>query len=100
MNERKMRYGIGLFVLGALVFLGVLIWLFGAFPTRFQQHARYEVLFSDATGIAVGAPVRRQGVRVGEVEKVELDDQSGKVRVNLALDRKHPILTGDVPTLV
>jgi phospholipid/cholesterol/gamma-HCH transport system substrate-binding protein len=100
MNDRAMRFRIGVFVLAALLLLAVLITLFGSFPSLFKRHAEYVVKFQDAPGIAQGTPVRRSGVRIGEVSRLELDDETGEVRVTINIERRYRLRRIDVPTLV
>jgi phospholipid/cholesterol/gamma-HCH transport system substrate-binding protein len=100
MNDQKLRFRIGLFVLGALILLGGLMVLFGRSPTWFKRQNRYTVLFADAGGLAPGTPVRRSGFRIGEVEDLALDEETGAVRVTLALDKEHVLRSQDQPTLV
>ena len=40
-------------------------------------------------GIEVGTPIRKSGVRIGQVSAVELDPDSGQVRVRIAVNRKY-----------
>jgi phospholipid/cholesterol/gamma-HCH transport system substrate-binding protein len=100
MNDQKLRFRIGLFVLGALILLGGLAVLLGRSPTWFKRHNRYTVVFADAAGVAPGTPVRRSGVRIGEVEDLVLDEETGEVRVILAIDTEHVLRPQDQPTLV
>ncbi len=100
MNEQSMRFRIGVFVLAALILLLVLVTLFGGFPALFRRTDQYTVVFDDASGVSTGTPVRRSGVRIGEVDKVELDDASGKVRVTLLIDKPHPLYQSDQAVLV
>jgi ABC-type transporter Mla subunit MlaD len=95
MNEQGLRFRIGIFVLMSMLLLGVLIVLFGRFPKLFRVQDRYTVIFDQASGVTAGTPVRRSGVRIGEVEKVELDDVTGKVRVTVLVDRAHPLFEND-----
>src|SRR5690349_10601143 len=80
MSEQTMRFRMGIFVLATMVLLAVLITLFGSAPTLFTRFNRYTVVFSDAPGVAQGTPVRRSGVRIGQVEKFYLDSETGRVR--------------------
>jgi phospholipid/cholesterol/gamma-HCH transport system substrate-binding protein len=100
MNDRAMRFRIGIFVLAALLLLAVLVTLFGTFPSMFKRHTEYVVRFQDAPGIAQGTPVRRSGVRIGEVSRLALDDVSGEVRVTILIERNYRLRRIDVPTLV
>ncbi len=59
MSERALRFRLGLFVVIALILLACLVLLFGSLPGWFRQTKRYYVLFKDAPGISIGAPVRR-----------------------------------------
>jgi phospholipid/cholesterol/gamma-HCH transport system substrate-binding protein len=100
MNEQSMSFRVGVFALAALLLFAVLIILFGGVPTVFKAQDRYSILFDQATGVAPGTPVRRSGVRIGQVEKVELDDATGKVRVSILIDRPHLLYEDDQPVLV
>jgi ABC-type transporter Mla subunit MlaD len=95
-----MRFRIGLFVLGALVLLAALVTVFGSAPRLFKSQHEYLVTFSDAPGIGAGTPVRRSGVRVGEVKAVDLDNDTGEVRVHLLIDRHYTLHRNERPTLV
>jgi phospholipid/cholesterol/gamma-HCH transport system substrate-binding protein len=100
MNEQTLRFRVGVFVLAGFILLAVLITLFGGFPTFFSRHDTYTVIFNDAPGVARGTPVRRSGVRIGEVQRVDLDDATGKVRVTIVVERSHPIYESDQVVLV
>lgn len=100
MNDQAMRFRVGVFVLASLILLAVLITLFGGFPALFKAQNPYTVIFSDAPGVGPGTPVRRSGVRIGEVQHVELDDATGEVRVRIAVDRRYTIRDNDQPTLM
>jgi phospholipid/cholesterol/gamma-HCH transport system substrate-binding protein len=100
MNERTMRIRIGLFVLAATVLLGALIVLFGSLPATFRRANLYTIRFTDAPGVAPGTPVRRSGVRIGEVRDLVLDDDRGIVRVQIAVEPRYTIRHNDQATLV
>ena len=99
MNEQTMRFRLGIFVLGSVILLAVLLILFGGFPNLFRRYDHYTVLFNDASGLSPGTPVRRSGVRIGEVEKVELDNETGKVRVGIKVDSRYTLRKGDQPVV-
>jgi phospholipid/cholesterol/gamma-HCH transport system substrate-binding protein len=99
MTERGMRIWIGVFVLGSLLLLGVLIILFGSAPNLFKRTRQYTVRFNVATGLNPGSPVRRSGVRIGEVKSVDLDEEEGDVRVTLAIDPRYTIRKSEQPVL-
>jgi ABC-type transporter Mla subunit MlaD len=100
MDEQGMRFRIGVFLLTAIILFAVIIMLFGSAPGLFTSHDRYYVVFDHAQGVAAGTPVRRSGVRIGQVEKVELDDATGKVRVTIVIEKSHHLYQGDEPVLV
>jgi phospholipid/cholesterol/gamma-HCH transport system substrate-binding protein len=100
MSERNLRIRLGIFVVMSLVMLGGLILLFGSLPTFFRNANRFTIDFNDAPGISQGSPVRRSGVRIGEVTDVRLDDESGKVHVDVAIESKYTIRHNEKPTLV
>jgi len=100
MTEQGMRFRIGLFVLAALVLLASLVTLFGSMPVLFKAQHEYTVTFKDAPGIGAGTPVRRSGVRIGEVKTIDLDNDTGEVHVHLLIDRQYRLRRGEKPTLV
>lgn len=100
MNEGRLRFRLGLFVLLALVLFGALVLMFGSLPTLFKRTTAYWVRFTDAPGLTTGAPVRRSGVRIGEVSQVVLDEERGIVRVQLAIDAPHTLRRSEQATLV
>src|SRR5207302_4254610 len=100
MNSKDIRFRVGLFVLGSLVLLAALITAFSGFPAIFTQHNRYTIVFPEAPGVAAGTPVRRSGVRIGEVASVKLDDETGQVRVEITIERRYTLRRNDQATLV
>jgi phospholipid/cholesterol/gamma-HCH transport system substrate-binding protein len=101
MSDRSMRVGLGTFVILALVLLTALVVLFRSLPRFFTNAVPYTVIFPEAPGVSQGTPVRRAGVRIGEVTRVTLDDSDGgRVRVAITVDRDHPVRHNEQATLV
>jgi phospholipid/cholesterol/gamma-HCH transport system substrate-binding protein len=85
--------------------LALLLWplLVPAAPAaepNVRRGTTYTVLFNEAPGVSPGTPVRRSGVRIGAVREVALDNETGVVRVVLAIDAGNTIRKNEVPTLV
>src|SRR5262245_21821945 len=99
MNEQNLRFRFGVFVLMSLILLAVLTILFGGFPSYFKKTDEYKIIFTNALGVAPGTPVRRSGVRIGEVRSVKLDNTTGKVEVIIRVDEVNVLPKGDRPTL-
>jgi phospholipid/cholesterol/gamma-HCH transport system substrate-binding protein len=100
MNDQAIRFRFGIFVLASLILLAVLTILFGGFPSYFKRIESFTIIFANAQGVAPGTPVRRSGVRIGEVRSVALDNDTGKVNVVIGIDDKYFLRKGDRPTLV
>jgi phospholipid/cholesterol/gamma-HCH transport system substrate-binding protein len=99
MNDQAMKFRLGVFVLGAAILLAILIILFGRAPMVFTRQVEYYVTLTQAPGVQPGTPVRKSGVKIGEVESVDLQPETGQVTVQIAVDRKYQLLQGDVATL-
>src|SRR4051794_6369448 len=99
MNEQAIRFRLGVFVFAALLILALLVTLFGGLPNIFKQTAAYSIIFQSANGLAVGSPVRKSGVKIGEVRSVDLDDLTGKVNVAIEVDKDITLRQSDRPTL-
>ena len=89
MADRALRLRLGLFMGGSLIALAGLVVLFGGAPQVFSTDARYTILFPEAPGIGPGIPIRKSGVRIGQVIALDLDPVSGQVKVRIAVDRKY-----------
>src|SRR5262249_46993772 len=99
MSDRNYRLRLGLFVLVALLLLGGLIALFGGAPSWFLKRNDYTIIFNDAPGISPGTPIRKSGVKVGEVGSITLDDATGEVHVQARLDPKFRPRTSEEPVI-
>jgi phospholipid/cholesterol/gamma-HCH transport system substrate-binding protein len=99
-SPQTLRFRLGLFTIACLTLLVGLAIMFGSMPTLFRSGHVHTLCFTDAPGVAVGTPVRRSGVRVGEVTAVALDADSGEVRVKVRIDRSYTLRRNDRPTLV
>jgi phospholipid/cholesterol/gamma-HCH transport system substrate-binding protein len=95
-----MRIGLGLLVTVAFVLLGTLVVLFRSLPRIFHTSTPYTVVFSEAPGVGIGTPVRRSGIRIGEVTGVDLDDETGAVRVAIGVDKQFALRRYEQPTLI
>ena len=100
---------VGLFVLVGLIILGVAIFYVtgaGVFGPKY----RLNTFLPEVAGLAAGAPVRLDGVEIGNVERITLvprergrpPDKMHNIEVGMRLDRKYQndILTDSVATLV
>ena len=99
-NSKALRFRLGLFVILAAVLFAALIVMFGSLPTFFKRTSNYTVRFVDAPGLTVGSPVRRSGVRIGEVRDITLDEERGIVIAKLGVDAPYTLRRNEVPTLV
>src|SRR5947209_9132749 len=102
MNERVMQFRIGMFVIVAGRVLTMLIVWFGESPSLLRDHVYVTVRYDEAPGVAEGIPVRKSGIRVGEVTAIAFDERPNQpdgVLVTLSLDRKYHFKEGSVPKL-
>ena len=56
MNDQAIRFRIGVFMLMALILLGVLILMFGGLPSYFKMTSSYTIVFNNAPGVGPGTP--------------------------------------------
>lgn len=99
MAERRVGFRLGVFVAGSFIALTGLAILFGGTPQLFTNRTRYTLLFPEAPGIAPGTPVRKSGVRIGDVTALDLDEASGQVRVTIQVDKKFLPRQGEEPAI-
>jgi phospholipid/cholesterol/gamma-HCH transport system substrate-binding protein len=92
MTTRAQKVRLGVFmVLALLLFLGAVATLAGM--KLWNPRDRYHVRFSESiSGLEVGSTVKMKGVRVGQVEKIEINKENVEsVVVTLTLNPKTPV---------
>lgn len=100
MNERTLQLRVGLFVLAATAIAAVLIVQFGDIQKYWRKTYAVAVHFDEAQGTHPGCPVRMNGVTIGEVSDVVLDDAEPGVLVILKIEENRRIRRDARPALV
>ncbi|MFM1903818.1 MAG: hypothetical protein RLZZ440_1718 [Planctomycetota bacterium] len=98
MNDRVMQFRVGVVVLATAIIAGILIVLFGDLPSLVQSTYPLKMSFADARGIADGTPVRKNGILVGRVQSVVLDERGG-VSVVADIDSYVPVYRDEQPRI-
>ena len=96
MDERVVKFRVGVMVLSTLFLAGILVLLFG--DARSLVHGRYTVYmhFTDAPGVTDGTPVRKSGILIGRVTRVSFADQGGVI-VEAKIDGNVKLHRSEVP---
>src|SRR5690242_6032332 len=93
-DSRRRNVLIGLFMLGGLFSLGVLIVKFGEAQSWFGKRYHLTAVFTSVSGVRQGTQVYLNGVWVGDVAKADLADRSDPTRgivVDMEVDRKYTV---------
>lgn len=99
MTERQLQFRVGLFVLMAITTGAVLIIQFSNVRAYWQKTYALAIHFDEAPGIQPGSPVRQNGIGIGSVRKVQLDEELGGVLVIVEINEKFRIRLDSRPTL-
>lgn len=86
MDERVIRFRVGIVVLTAACITFLLVMLFSAQRRLFRQTYTVYVRFPAAPGVGDNTPVRKSGIPIGRVTNIKLLDDSG-VRLTLRIDQ-------------
>ncbi len=95
MDERVLRFRVGVVVVAAAIITIILITLLGAWPSPFKERNTFDIRFSEAPGVTVDTPVRKSGIQIGRVSKVELGDD-GDVWLKLQIDAEYKIRKNEI----
>ena len=98
MNDRVMQFRVGVMVLATAIIAGILIVLFGDLPSLVQATYPLKMEFADARGVSEGTPVRKNGILVGRVTDVTLNERGG-VSVAADIDSYVPIYKDEQPRI-
>jgi len=97
-NDRVMQFRVGVMVLATAIIAGILIVLFGDLPSLVQATYPLKMDFADARGVSQGTPVRKNGILVGRVASVTLNERGG-VSVVADIDSYVPIYKDEQPRI-
>lgn len=98
MDENKLKFGVGVLVISSIGAAIILTFLFGAFPSVFNNEYALNVRFDSAEGIGLNTAVYRDGVQIGRVSKIKLRPEGG-VLVSLAMDGEQRLTHEYVPQI-
>jgi phospholipid/cholesterol/gamma-HCH transport system substrate-binding protein len=100
MDDNGYRFGVGVLVLASAIIGVLLIAFFGAVPKFWGERYRFTVNFPSAPNVGIDTPVRKNGVLIARVAKVELRQQrGGGVDLLLEIDGDYKLLVGEVPRI-
>jgi phospholipid/cholesterol/gamma-HCH transport system substrate-binding protein len=88
MDERTVQFRVGVMVLATIIILGILLLLFGDLPSLVKGTYNVRFEFAQAPGVTSDTPVRVNGVLIGRVQSVELDERVG-VMVVAKIEEKY-----------
>jgi phospholipid/cholesterol/gamma-HCH transport system substrate-binding protein len=98
MDENRLKFGVGVLVISSIGIGIILTFLFGAFPSVFNNDYNLSVVFPSAEGVGLNTKVVRDGVAIGRVSDIELRDEGG-VLITLTMDSEFPISHRYVPRI-
>ena len=90
MDERVLRFRVGVVVVAAAIITIILITLLGAWPSPFKPRYTLHIVFPAAPGVTIDTPVRKSGIQIGRVSNLELRE-SGGVLLTLKIDARYPL---------
>ena len=85
MDDRVVQFRVGVTVLAALIVTGILVLLFGELPSIVRGSYSIYIQFSSAPGVAPETPIRKSGILIGRVSKVQFAP-NGNVLVTASID--------------
>ncbi|MBX3422935.1 MAG: MCE family protein [Pirellulaceae bacterium] len=97
MNDQGYKFGVGVLVVASMVIAVILILFFGAAPNIFSSHYDVTIRFDSAPGVTTDTPVRKSGVPVGRVKRIQLLEDG--VNLTLELDGNYKIRAGEQPRI-
>ncbi len=95
MDERVAQFRVGVMVLATILITVILVVLFGEFPAVFRPRSTIYLRFSDAPGVTQDTPIKKSGILIGRVVRVDLQEEGG-VLVTARIDKDKPIRQHEV----
>lgn len=95
MDERVLRFRVGVVVVAAAIITIILITLLGAWPSPFRPRYTVRIEFPTAPGVTVDTPVRKSGIQIGRVSDVQLK-KNGNVDLTLKIDAQYRLRENEI----
>ena len=95
MDERVLKFRVGVVVLTAAIVTAILIVMFGAVPDLTGSYYQINIKFPAAPGVGKNSPVLKSGVPIGRVTHVELQDDGG-VLLKLRIQSKYNLKQNEI----
>jgi phospholipid/cholesterol/gamma-HCH transport system substrate-binding protein len=99
MTERQLQFRVGLFVVLAMGVGAALIIQFSEFKDLWQKTYQLALHFDDVPGLHVGSPVKQNGIMIGNVGELVLDEEHGGVLVIVNIYDSHRLRADSVPMM-
>ncbi|MBI81626.1 MAG: hypothetical protein CMJ81_00385 [Planctomycetaceae bacterium] len=94
MDDRVLQFRVGVLVLATALIAFFLVIYFGQLPFFARGEYVIHVEFREAPGVAVDTPVRKNGILIGRVDRVKLEDD--RVLVSLGINASYRVRTNEV----
>ena len=94
MDDRVLQFRVGVLVLATALIAFFLVVYFGQLPFFARGEYVIHVEFREAPGVAVDTPVRKNGILIGRVDRVKLEDD--RVLVSLGINASYRVRTNEV----
>lgn len=105
MDERVIKFRVGVMVLATLIILATLVLLFGETPAWFRPTYTLFIHFPQAPGVAQDTPVRKDGILIGRVHDVRFADEDTHahndegVVVTVKIDGNRKLRRSEIPRI-
>ncbi len=96
MDERVVKFRVGVMVVSTLLLAGILVVLFSDAGSIVRGRYEITIHFDEAPGVTEGTPVRKSGILIGRVTRVSFADQGG-VNVTVEINDTVKLYQNEVP---
>ena len=99
MSEKQLQFRVGIFVLVAMAVAAGLILQFSNLKRYWRATYPLAIHFEEVPGIQPGAPVVQNGLNIGSVRDVEIDEEQGGILVVVDIDQQTELRVDCEPLL-
>lgn len=89
MDERNQEFKVGLMAVVAIAAAIVMVFKFGEIGNSWKPGTRISIVMPNATGVHPETPVLMSGIRIGQVESLQLVAEGRGVMVQVVIDSEH-----------
>ncbi|HUY32329.1 MAG TPA: MlaD family protein [Pirellulales bacterium] len=99
MNERVMRFRVGVMMLATLIIAATLVLLIGKLPSLIEGTYTVLIDFKSAPGVGANTPIKKHGILIGRVATIGFNEDNTGALVTAKITSQYRLRADEIPMI-